>query len=453
VIESLAELALRGGHDILGVQRGVETNEGGTSGRPAPSIVSALGGQSGTGLRVTAEGSMQVSAVNACVRVRAESVASVPLIVYRREGRTKDRDAANPLYRLLHDRPNPWQTSYEWRELMQRHYDLRGNAYSYIERDGVGQVTALYPLDPAKVTVLKSRAWPPEPFYRCSEVPGSPVLPRERVFHLRGMSRDGFIGISPVAEEMEAVGLAQAMEQYGAALFANGGLQRGIFAYDGVLKEDQYKRLRETLDERFGGRRNWGRPGLLDGKWQWLPASMKADEAQFLESRAYQVEDIARLFRMPLLMIGHADKTATYASAEQFFLAFVVHCMMPVWARWEAALKRDLFTDLEGDYYPEFLAQGLLRGDIKTRYAAYAIARQWGWLNADEIREFENMNPLPEGAGQMYLTPLNMVEAGKETAALAGEGKQAKRIVDYMEFARLMSRMLGPALETEGADA
>jgi HK97 family phage portal protein len=334
---------------------------------------------------------------------------------------------------------------------MQRHYDLRGNAYSYIERTNRGDVTAIYPLCNDRVEVLKGRDWPHEPYYRCSELPGQPVLGKENIFHLRGMSRDGYVGISPIAEDMEAVGLAAALEGYSASLFANGGMQRGFVQWDGKIgSEEQWAQLRATADKTFSGRDNWGRPPLLDGKWSWVPMSMKAEEAQYLLARNYQVEDIARLYRMPLLMIGHADKTATYASAEQFFLAFVVHTMTSVWKRWEEALKRDLFTDLEGDLYPEFLIQGLLRGDIKTRYAAYAIARQWGWLNADEIREFENMNPLPNRAGEMYLTPLNMIEAGKDAADLAGDGK-AKTIQQYMEFARVMCRSLAPMLEQEAA--
>jgi phage portal protein BeeE len=177
---------------------------------------------------------------------------------------------------------------------------------------------------------------------------------------------------------------------------------------------------------------------------------MRADEAQFLESRSYQVEEIARQFRMPPLMIGHADKTATYASAEQFFLAFVVHTLTPVLTRWEQALKRSLFTENEADLFPEFLVAGLLRGDIKSRYAAYAIARQWGWLNADEIREFENMNPLPDGKGEIYLEPLNMIEAGTQRDALAADSPASGKLL-MIEFARQMTRALGPAQE-EGMD-
>jgi HK97 family phage portal protein len=394
---------------------------------------------------------MQSSVVNSCVRVRAESIASLPLVTMRELApRKKVRAHEETLYRLLHDRPNPWQTSFEWREDMNRQFDTRGNAYSLIERDSRGAVQNLYPLRSDRVSIRKGDDL--RPYYQCSELSGSPTLSRERIFHLRGMSKDGYTGLSPIQEAMEAVGLALATEQFGASLFGNGALQRGWFMYNGSLEPDEYAKVRKWIEEQHGGgMRNANRPGVLDGDWKWQSTSLNADEAQFLATRGFQVEDIARLYRMPLPMIGHSDKTATYASAEQFFLAFVVHCLKPLVDRWEQALRRDLLTEGELDLSPTFLLAGLLRGDIKTRFAAYAVARQWGWFNVDEIREFEDMNELPDGKGQTYLEPLNMIEAGSDREA-ANQTDAGKVMAALQTLGQFMANS-APGLETEESNA
>lgn len=443
MIETLAGLALDAGTDIL---KAYEVESEGTTGRPSFSMIEAMGGAPlSSGIRVTPDGAMGVSAVNACVRVRAESIASAPLVTFRRNGRSKERVPDEPLYELLHDRPNPWQTSYEWREDMQRQFDLRGNAYSLIERNGRGVITNLYPLRSDRVTIQKGKDL--QPYYQCSELSGVPTLPRENIFHLRGMSKDGYIGLSPIQELMEAVGLAVAAERYGAGLFQSGALHQGILFYNGSITAEEYPKLRKSIDEKLGTRRSRnGGPPMLDGDWKYQPTSMKADEAQFLQTRGNQVEEVARAYRMPLPMIGHGDKAPTYASAEQFFLAFVVHCFTPLVTRWEQAFRRDLLTEDEGDLAPLFLVDGLLRGDIKTRYAAYAIARQWGWFCVDDILELEDRNPLPDGKGQIYLQPMNMVEAG----TVADGNSAGDPILNALNILAEFMKGQGPQLDTGG---
>lgn len=451
MIETLGGMALsRAGIDLGAIRRGYETDDGGTSGNPSASLVAALGGRSlSSGIRVTPDIAMQSSVVNACVRVRSESVASLPLVTLRELApRKKVRAQGETLYRILHDRPNPWQTSFEWREDMNRQFDTRGNGISYIERDARGNIQNLYPLRTDKVIMRKGIDL--LPYYQCSEIAGSPVLSRENIFHLRGMSKDGYWGLSPIQELMEAVGLSLATERFGASLFGNGALQRGWFMYNGSLEIEEYKKVKQWIEEQHGGgMRNANHPGVLDGDWKWQATSLNADEAQFLATRGFQVEDIARGYRMPLPMIGHSDKTATYASAEQFFLAFVVHCLMPLAIRWESALRRDLLTENELDLYPTLLVAGLLRGDIKTRFAAYAIARQWGWFNVDEIREFEDMNELPDGKGQTYLEPLNMIEAGGDRNA-ASDNTAGKLMAALQTVGQFMTQA-GPELEESNA--
>lgn len=411
MIQTLAELALQSGVDILATVKGTEIPYVGSISNPSISLLGAFGGgHTAAGVRVTPDSAMQATVVNACVRVYAESIATVPLLVYRRVGRGKERAGETALYERLHDQPNPWQTSFEWRELMERHRCLRGNAYSLIERNGRGDITALYPLDPTKVQIQTGNDR--LPYYRVTELNGHPILHQSKVFHLRNMSKDGYTGLGYIEEAIDAVGLTLALQTFGSTLFSNGATHGGYFKYDGSLKPDQLEAARAMLQATWGGMKNANKPGVLDGAWTWEATSMKAEEAQFLESRGYQVEDIARLFRMPPVMIGHSDKAATYASAEQFFLAFVVHSLGPVAARWEGALNRCLRTDREDDLFAEFLLAGLLRGDIKSRYAAYAVARQWGWFSVDDIRELENYDPLKDGTGDIYLQPMNMVEAG-----------------------------------------
>lgn len=410
MIHTLSSLALTAGVDINA--KSYETAEG-TFGKPSLSFVESMGGRPlSSGVRFSPEGAMQASALNACVRVRGESLASLPLVTFRRKGTGKERAVDASLYRILHDRPNPWQTSFEWREMMQEDFDLRGNAYSLIERNKRGEIQHLYPLQAAMVTVLKDET-SRLPFYRCSELKNSPVLSRENIFHLRGRTRDGYRGISPIQEAAEAIGLSIAAERYGAGLFASGGLHPGLLIFNGTITQEEYETFRKSIDERLGvGGKGGGRIPLIDGDFKYEKTGMRADQAQALETRGWQVQEIARLYRMPLPMIGHNDKTATYASAEQFFLAFVKHCLLPVATRWEQAFRRDLLLDDESELEPLFILEGLLRGDIKTRYEAYAIGRTHGFLNADEIRANEDENPIPDGKGQIYLQQANMVELG-----------------------------------------
>lgn len=433
------------------IPRGIETIDGGTSAKPSASLVSAMGGRPlMSGIRVTPDSAMGTSVVNACVRVRSESIASLPLVTYRELApRKKVRANDESLYRLLHDRPNPWQTSFEWREDMNRQFDTRGNAYSLIERNSRGEILNLYPLRSDRVVIRKGNDL--QPYYECSEMSGKPVLSRERVFHLRGMTKDGYTGLSPIQELAEAVGLTIASEQFDAALFGSGALQSGFLAYKGSMQPEEYEAVKKWIGEQYNrGLQSAHKLAVIDGDYTWQGTSQTSEQAQVIETRMFQVEDLARAYRMPLPMIGHSDKTATYASAEQFFLAFVVHCLTPLAIRWEQALRRDLLTDNESDLQPTFIMAGLLRGDIKTRFAAYAVARQWGWFNVDEIRELEDMNELPDGKGQTYLEPMNMIEAGSDREAV-NDSQASKFLAALQTLRTFIMTDTAPTLDTEAA--
>lgn len=368
---------------------------------------------SAAGVSVTPQTAMQTATVFACVRILAETLASLPLLVYKRgKGRSKDRAHDHNLYALLHDAPNPLMTSFEFRECMMTNLALYGNAYAEIEWDNAGRVIGLWPLSSAHMQVKRQglALW-----YEYSLLVPAVTLPAHNILHLRGLSGDGIIGYSPIRMAREAIGLAVATETFGAKLFGNGGRPAGVLELPGTLSPEALKKLREDWQAKHGGLSEAHRVAILQGGMTWKSIGIPPEDSQFLATREYQVAEIARIYRIPLYLLQSGDKAATYASVEQFGIQFVVHTIRPWAVRWEQALKKSLF--LPGDmHFAEFLLDGLLRGDTASRYSAYAIGRQWGWLSADDVRELENMNPLPDGQGEMYLVPMNMV-----TANMAGQ--------------------------------
>lgn len=428
MIESLATLALGGGHDILAPA--LKAEESGASGvtRPESWLVDLTGGGlTAAGVRVNTESAMRISAYQCCVRVLAESIAMLPLIVNRSVGKGSEPAKSHPHYRLLHDSPNEWQTSFEWREMMMGHCVTRGNAYSYIQWNGRGTAQQLIPLNPDRVSILCDDDG--YPWYGYTLPNGEYGLaPRQDILHLRGLSTDGYLGRSLTQDARESLGLTMAQEEHNARVFGNGTRLSGILTTAESLSQPKRDQMRAEWTQNYQGSRNAFKMAILEGGLRWESLGMSNSDAQLLQSREFQIGDIARWFRIPGIMIGHNDKSSTYASAEQFFLAFVVHTLMPWIVRWEQRLNKTLFvTDA---HFPKFKVQGLVRGDIRSRYAAYAVGRQWGWLSADDIRELEDMNPLPEG-GDIYLQPLNMVPAGYDPAATL-DRKEFDEVVEGM---------------------
>lgn len=373
-----------------------------------PVIAEWFGGRgTASGQSVTPATALQVTAVFACVRVLAESVASLPLILYeRRKDGGKDRATSNPLFRLLHDQPNRWQTSFEFFEMLMVHLTLRGDAFAEIVAAPGRAVAELVPLHPDRVTPF----WAPDSTvayeYRLLDGPRRILLQHE-VLHVRGFTDDGLTGLSPIRLHREAIGLALATEEHGARLFSNGAQLGGVLQHPGKLSAEASTRLRESWAARYAGGSNAHKTAVLEEGMTWEKVGMTSEDAQFLETRQYQTADIARIWRVPPHMIGDLSK-ATFSNIEHQALEFVVHTLRPWLVRWEQALKRDLITQPER-FFAEFLVDGLLRGDIRSRYAAYAIGRQWGWLSANKVLEMENQNPI-EG-GDTFLNPMNMTPA------------------------------------------
>lgn len=355
------------------------------------------------GIYITPKTAFQTSVVYACVRVLAESIASLPKHIYvNRSDGGKDIDKTHILYPIIHDSPNQWQTSYEFFELLIGHLSLLGNAYSYITRNRSGTILSLIPLDPNRI-ILEIKPGStydnPQIIYRYkptineSEIIFSPY----EIWHLKGLSQNGFEGISPIMAAKEAIGLAQAAEGHGSRFFKQGALPGGIAKIPGRLKPDAHERLKSDLQGAMAGESAF-KVVVLEGGLDWQTIGIPMRDSQFLQTRQFQVEDIARIFRVPCVLIGHADKTSTYASAEQFFISFVTHTLRPWLVRLEQSINKYLFPEQDkGKYFCEFKVDGLMRGDTKSRYEAYALAIQNTWMSVNEVRALENLNPIADG--------------------------------------------------------
>lgn len=355
------------------------------------------------GVSVTPEKSLQVTAVFACVRVLSESVASLPLHLYQRDSNGgKSRAANHPLYKVLHNLANPEMTSFQLREVLVGHLCLWGDAYCEIEYDANGNVIALWPLRPDQMDVRRENG---ELVYKY----GGKAIPSYRIFHVPGFSINGVNGLSMIKQAKQAIGLSLVTEEFGSRFFANGARPGTVLEYPGQLSDEAYTRLKNNWEDRHMGSSNSHRVAILEEGMTVQEVGIPPEDAQFLETRKFQINEIARIFRVPPHMIGDLDR-ATFSNIEQQSIDFVTNSLRPWLVRIEQAIYKDLLTDTEQKkYFPEFLVDGLLRGDTVSRYQAYAVARQNGWMSANDVRECENMNPID--GGDVYLIPLNMVPA------------------------------------------
>jgi len=369
-----------------------------------------LGGfQSTSGITITEQTALRSAAVYACVRVLAESVASLPLITYQRTPIGKQRAMNHALYPLLHDTPNSEMTSFEFREALMGHVLLWGNAYAEIELNNRGDVMALWPLRPDRMQVARNAAG--DLVYRYQMPDNSyTVFPQSLIFHLRGLSSNGIVGYSPIQMARNAIGLSLATEEFGSRFFSNGARPGAVLQHPGQLGDKAYERLKSSWSEQHQGLSNAQRVAILEEGMKIESIGVPPNDAQFLETRQFQLREVARIFRVPLHKIGDLEY-ATFSNIEQQETGFVVDSLRAWLVRIEQAITRDLIGPLERrSIFVEFLIDGMLRGDQQSRYTAYATGRQWGWLSVNDIRRLENMNEIEEG--DVYLEPLNMKEAG-----------------------------------------
>ena len=406
----------------MGIFSGLFRSRDKPQNRTTGSTYSFFFGSSSAGKRVNERSAMQMTAVYSCVRILAEAVAGLPLHLYRyKEDGGKEKAIDHPLYLLLHDEPNPEMSSFVFRETLMTHLLLWGNAYAQIIRNGKGEVIALYPLMPDRMTVDRDRDGKLYYEYTVSTddaptVKGTVVrLKPSDVLHIPGLGFDGLVGYSPIAMAKNAIGMAIACEEYGAKFFANGAAPGGVLEHPGTIKDPQ--RVRESWQSTFGGSGNSNKIAVLEEGMKYTPIGISPEQAQFLETRKFQINEIARIFRVPPHMVGDLEKSS-FSNIEQQSLEFVKYTLEPWLVRWEQSIQRTLFSPEEKKrYFAKFNVEGLLRGDYASRMSGYATARQNGWMSANDIRELENMDRIPaEEGGDLYLINGNMLPLGNAGA-------------------------------------
>lgn len=373
-------------------------------------------------LAVSPEGALKISAAWACIRLLSESIAALPLQVFRRAD-DGGRAAAtqHPLYSLLHDAPNDSaMTAMEFRQMLTSHLLLRGNAYALIQPGPRGVVDQLLPLVPEQVAVQQNDDWTLS--YRVFDprTRNTRVYVEDEIFHLRGLSLDGRTGLSVVSYAARSLGLAAAADEYATRFFSSDARPQAALKSEKELSEVAQERLRASWAEIYGGLSNAGKVAVLEDGIDYVQLSFNPEDSQLLQMREFSVADVARWYNVPLHMIQSETKDTSWGSGiEQLSIGFVTWSLLPWLKRWEQTINRRLIMAPQ-TYYSEHEVAGLLRGDLKTRYEAYAIGRQWGWLSVNAILALENENPIgPQG--DIYLSPMNMVDSadfGDAEAAL-----------------------------------
>ena len=394
--------------------------------RTAGSAYAFMMGGSTSGKSVNERSAMQMTAVYACVRILSEAIAGLPLHMYRyRDDGGKEKATEHNLYHLLHDEPNPEMTSFVFRETLMTHLLLWGNAYAQVIRNGKGEVLALYPLMPSRMSVdrtndgrivyIYSRDQSEANAGKDSQV----VLTSDDVLHIPGLGFDGLVGYSPIAMAKNAIGMAIACEEYGARFFANGASPSGVLEHPGTLKDP--KRVRDSWNAAYGGTSNAHKVAVLEEGMKYVPISISPNEAQFLETRKFQIDEIARIFRVPPHMVGDLDKSS-FSNIENMSREFVTYTLSPWMVRWEQSLFRTLLSaDEKKNFFFRFNADGLLRGDYASRMQGYSVGIQNGFMSPNDVRQLEDLDLIPdELGGNKYMVNGNMVDLKNVGAAYSG---------------------------------
>jgi HK97 family phage portal protein len=409
-------------------------------------------GDSVAGISVSPDTALKISTVYACVGLLSETIASLPLVIFRyienEDGRERARN--HPLYPVLHDQPNETQTAFEFVQMMQTHALMSRNGCGGCAKIIAGprgfadQLEPLHPDNVRKEKLANGRIR-----YQVREDDGreKPYLD-EDIFEVRGLSLDGWNSVSVVSYARDSFGLSMAAERYGGRFFRNDSRPGGVLTTEGKLNGDAAKRIKGEWEALHSGT-NQNRVAVLEQGLKWQQVGISPEEAQFLGTREFQAEDICRWFRVPPHMVGLTSKATSWGSGlEEMNLGFLAYTLRPWLTRWTQAIKRDLILATE-TYFADFIIEHLLKGDIQTRYNAYAVARQWGWLSVNDIRRKENENPIP--GGDAYLQPLNMAPAGEQGSRGAGE-KEHYRLLAEESAARLVRKEIAAIgrLATDG---
>ncbi len=409
----------------MGIFSGLFRSRDAPKNRTSGSAYSFFLGQSAAGKSVNERSAMQMTAVYACVRILSEAIAGLPLHMYKYEDDgSKKKAIDHRLYHILHDEPNPEMTSFIWRETAMSHLLLWGNAYIQIIRNGKGEVLALYPLMPSRMKVDRdSRGRLYYEYQTMSDdaptMKGTVVrLDSREILHIPGLGFDGVVGYSPIAMAKNAIGLAIAAEEYGSKFYANGAAPSGVLEHPNILKDPA--KVRDSWNAAFGGSANSHRVAVLEEGMKYTPISINPNEAQFLETRKFQIDEIARIFRVPPHMVGDLDKSS-FSNIENMSREFVAYTLNPWVCRWEQALARALLSEEEKKkYFFKFNVDGLLRGDYVSRMQGYSVGIQNGFMSPNDVRELENMDLIPdELGGNHYMVNGNMLPLSQLTKSNA----------------------------------
>jgi len=350
------------------------------------------GRETSSGIHINETVALGIPAVYACIRVLTEAIAALPLITYQRfDNGDKERARDFSLYSILHDEPNPLMTSFELRELLVGHLCLRGNAFCYIEREG-GEVVALWPLHPDRVKV---RITGRELFYEHQTDSDERIYPQEDILHIRGMSSDGIVGFSPLTLLRDAFGFSKAVQEYASSYFRNDASPGGILSTPNSLSAQAHANLKSAWAAGHQGKGKHHRVAILDSDLKWQSIGISPQDSQLIESQKFSVVEIARVYRVPLNLVMDYERS-TYSNVTEQNRSFLTHTLQPWLTRIEQAMAKSLLTEAEKEkFFIEHLTQGYLRADTKTRFEAYKIGIEAGFLTIDEVRQLENMNAKP----------------------------------------------------------
>lgn len=408
-----------------------------------------LGTPNAAGVTVNESTANTLSAFWNGVNLISDQVGALPLPVYKRlSPRGKERAPAHPLYTLLHDQPNGEMGAMAFRSAMQRHVLISGNAYAEIERTNAGRasgggIIALHGIHPSRVTPKRDKATKALVYEVRNATRGPSTIAAQDMFHVRGPSDDGIVGMSVLQFARHSLGLGIAAEQQAGKMFSNGVMPSGVLMHPGTISEEAADRLKK---QKADSARDRG-VMLLEEGMGWEQTSLNPDDAQWLETRKFQVSEVARWLNLPPHKLGDMEH-ATFSNIEHQALEFVIDCLLPWLVRWEEEIHLKLFAPQDRRvHYAKHVVAGLLRGDIKTRYMAYQLGKRGGWLSANDIRELEDMNDLPGDQGNIYEVPLNVQSAadvGKDQGVdkTPPKDQEAARAALRPVIANIFRRML-----------
>jgi HK97 family phage portal protein len=368
-----------------------------------------FGRPTASGKIVSPGSAMQVTAVWTCIKIISETVGALPFGVFAQNGEKRSPATKHPIHRLMHDEPNPQMSAMDFRMAMTSALCLWGNAYAKIVRRGNGVPIGLYPMPSQLVRPTwngSNGVWT----YNYTPSSGAAqTLDADQVLHIRGMSYDGVNGLSPISLLGNSIGLAMALEEYASRFFSNGGVPSLVLQTPEKLGPDGIRNVRESWKNLYGGIENSNEVAVLEEQMTVKEIGVNPNNAQAVESRKFQLGEIARIYRMPPHMLADLDR-ATFSNIEQQSLEFVIYTLTPWLRMWEQSVNRQLFSDADKEIYSaSFTVDELVRGDEASRASADAVGRQWGWLSANDCRQKRGMNPV-EG-GDEYLVPMNMLPA------------------------------------------